>query len=123
MTVADPVLITDDEPLLGDVLRLAAAAGVSVEVLRRPDPALRCWAAAPAVLVGADQAASLAALGPPRRSDVHVLSVGSAADGLYRTAVDLGAGSVLELPAPDDWLVELLTDVGDGAGRTAVTVG
>src|SRR5688572_8453481 len=30
MTVADPVLITDDDALLGDVLRLAAAAGVAV---------------------------------------------------------------------------------------------
>ena len=123
MTVADPVLITDDDALLGDVLRLAAAAGVAVEVLRQPDPGLRSWVAAPTVLVGADQAASLAALAPPRRGDVHVLSLGRAADGLFRAAVDVGAGSVLELPAADEWLVELLTDVGDGAGRTAVTVG
>ena len=123
MTAVDPLLITDDEALVGDVLRLAAAAGVSVEVLRRPDPGLRCWVAAPAVLVGADQAASLAALEPPRRGDVHVVSLGAAADGLFRAAVDVGAGSVLELPAADDWLVELLTDIGDGAGRTAVTVG
>lgn len=123
MTVADPVLITDDEALLGDVLRLAAAAGVSLEVLRRPDPGLGAWVTAPAVLVGADQAASLAALGPPRRSDVHLLSVGAAADALFRLAVDVGAGTVLELPAADDWLVELLTDVGEGGGRSALTVG
>jgi secretion/DNA translocation related CpaE-like protein len=123
MTAVDPVLITDDEALLGGVLRLAAAAGVAVEVLRRPDPGLRSWVAAPAVLVGADQAACLAALGPPRRGGVHVLSLGSAADGLFRAAVDVGAGSVLELPEADDRLVEMLTDVGDGGGRTAVTVG
>ena len=122
MTDADPVLITDDEALLGDVLRLAAAAGVGVDVQRRPDPGLLSWTTAPAVLVGADQVASLAALDPPRRGDVHVLSLGGAADALFRAAVGVGAGSVLELPAADDWLVELLTDVGDGVGRSATTV-
>jgi secretion/DNA translocation related CpaE-like protein len=122
MAVSEPLLITDDDALLGDVLRLAAAAGVAVDVLRHPDPALRSWVAAPAVLVGADQAASLAALGPPRREAVHLLSLGAAEDRLFRVAVDVGAGSVLELPAADDWLVELLADVGEGGGRTAVTV-
>jgi secretion/DNA translocation related CpaE-like protein len=119
----DPLLITGDEVLVADVLRLAAGAGVSVEVLPRADLGLRSWAAAPAVLVGADQAAALGALAPPRRSDVHMLSLGDAAEALFRAAVDVGAGSVLELPAAEDWLVELLADVGDGAGRTATTVG
>src|SRR4051794_31857711 len=34
MTASEPVLITDDEALLGDVLRLAAAAGVTLDVQR-----------------------------------------------------------------------------------------
>ena len=122
MDVAEPVLITDDEALLGDVLRLAAAAGVSLQVLRRPDPGLRSWHVAPAVLVGGDQADALAALAPPRREQVHVVSLGGAPDALFRAALEAGAASVLELPAADDWLIELLTDVGDGAGRSAVTV-
>ena len=84
---------------------------------RARTPALRSWGAAPAVLVGADQAAALAALGPPRRGQVHVLSLGSAARrAVPRRGRRRGAASVLELPAADDWLVELLTDVGDGGG-------
>lgn len=120
---ADPVLITDDEALLGSVLRLSAAAGVTLEVLRRPDPGLGHWSTAPAVLVGADLAPAMAALSPPRRGDVHVVAVGPAVDGLFRAAVEVGAGSVLELPAAEGWLAELLADVGDGSGRAAVVLG
>lgn len=122
MAAPDPVLITDDEALLGDVLRLAAAAGVALDVLRRPEPGLRAWSGAPAVLVGADQTAAVAALAPPRRGQVHVLAPGVAADSLFRQAVAVGAASVCELPAASDWLVALLSDVAEGSGRAAVTV-
>jgi secretion/DNA translocation related CpaE-like protein len=121
-TGAEPVIITDDDALLEEVQRLSAAAGVVTEVVRRAEAGLRSWHAAAAVLVGADQAGAVAALGPPRRGQVHVLCLGSAADQAFRAAVDVGAESVLELPAADDWLVELLTDAGDGGGRPAVTV-
>ena len=122
MAAPDPLLITDDETLLGDVLRLAAAAGVTPEVLRRPDPGLGSWAGAPAVLVGADQVAALASHAPPRRGQVHVLCGGQAVDSVFRLAVAVGAASVLELPAESDSLVALLSDVGEGSGRSAVTV-
>ena len=122
-TAAGPVIITDDDALVDEVQRLSAAAGVATEVLRRPDAALRAWHVAPAVLVGVDQAAAVAGLALPRRAQVHVLCLGGAADHSFRAAVEVGAESVLELPAADEWIVELLTDVGDGGGRPAVTVG
>lgn len=122
MTAFPPLLITGDDVLAGGVLRLAAAAGVTVDVVPRPDTGLKDWTAAAVVLVGADQAAATAAAGPPRRDQVHLVAVGSCPDALFRAAVDFGAASVLELPAADAWLVELLTDIGDGVRGEATTV-
>ena len=118
-----PLLITDDDALAGDVLRLAAAAGVPIDVERRADAQLGSWATAPVVLVGADRAASVARHRPPWRGEVHLLARGDAEDGLFRVAMDVGARSVLELPAADRGVVELLADAGDGARPPAVTVG
>jgi secretion/DNA translocation related CpaE-like protein len=123
MTAGDPLLVSADDPLVSAVLRLAAAAGVAVEVVTDAAAAMRSWGTAAAVLVGADQAPATAACGPPRRDQVHLLSVDAAPDRLFRTGVDLGAASVLELPAAEAWLVELLADLADGSRRTAITVG
>jgi secretion/DNA translocation related CpaE-like protein len=117
MTSPPVLLTTTDDLLLDDVLRLAAAAGTEVEVAHDPGAALRAWQGAAAVLVGGDQAGRLARLRPPRRDHVHVVGRGAAADALYREALACGARDVLELPADDAWLVELLTDLGDLAGR------
>lgn len=117
------LLLTRDDALLDDVLRLAAAAGVPLDVAHDPATALRSWSAAPVVLVGADQAGVLGGYQPPRRDEVHVLGRGPVADPLYRAALSLGARDVVELPAADAWLVELLTDAVEGAGSGGWTVG
>jgi secretion/DNA translocation related CpaE-like protein len=121
-TVA-PLVVTDDDLLLGELVRLAAAAGVSPEVARASAPALRSWATAPLVLVGADRAPDLARSRPPRRARVHVVGRGALPDELFRDALAIGAESVAALPDSESWLVETLTDVGDGAGPAGVTVG
>lgn len=118
-----PALVSDDELLVSGVLRLAAAAGVAVDVARDVATALRRWPAAPLVLVGADLAAALADTAPPRRSGVHVLGHERLPDALFRHALGLGAQSVAALPASETWLVELLTDIGDGAATPGVTIG
>jgi secretion/DNA translocation related CpaE-like protein len=123
MTDAPPLLVTADERLLDDILRLAAAAGVNLDVAHDSVSALRGWPAASLVLVGSDQAAPVAARLPPRRAEVHVVGRSPVGDGLFRDAVALGARDVVELPAAEGWLVELLTDVSDGGVRTACTVG
>jgi secretion/DNA translocation related CpaE-like protein len=117
-----PQLVTADATVAGAVLRLAAGAGVPLDVVADPEAAVRAWATAPLVLVGADSGSALATVAPLRRDGVNVVAVGDADDGLFRTALALGAGAVLELPAADRWLVDLLADVGDGARRSAVTV-
>ncbi|MGZ4640456.1 MAG: septum site-determining protein Ssd, partial [Actinomycetes bacterium] len=122
-TASPPLLVTDDDLLLADLVRLAAAAGVTPQVARETADALRAWAAAPLVLVGADRAGDLARCRPPRRARVHVLGRGELPDQLFREALAVGAESVAALPRSESWLVETLTDVGDGAGATGLTVG
>ena len=122
MTGCTALLVTSDELLAGEVLRLAAAAGALLEVLPGLGHGSGRWTAAEAVLVGGDQVDAVAAVGPPRREQVHVVSLGSARDALFRSALDLGASSVLELPVAERWLVELLSDVADGVRDPAVAV-
>jgi secretion/DNA translocation related CpaE-like protein len=123
MTSHPALLITRDELLLDDLLRLAAAAGTTLDVAHDTTAALRSWVSASVVLLGADQADALAVQRPPRRDHVHVVGHGPVADGLFRSALASGATDVVELPAADAWLVELLTDAADGAARPALTVG
>jgi secretion/DNA translocation related CpaE-like protein len=118
-----PLLVTDDELLLADLVRLAAAAGVAPEVARDTTAALRSWSSSPLVLVGADRAADLARGRLPRRAGVHVIGRGVLADESFRHALAIGAESVAGLPTSESWLVEVLTDVGDGGGPTGVTIG
>lgn len=110
------LLATCDDDLLGDVLRLAAAAGSPIDVAHDPDAALRAWSAAPVVLVGADEVARIGVRRPPRREGVHVVGHGPLPDGVFRHALEIGARDVVELPAADTWLVEVLADAADGAG-------
>ena len=123
MDVSAPIIVSADPLLLGDLHRLCAAAGVVPEVVHGPEQALRHWAGAPVILVGADSAAAVAASSPPRRPRVHVLGRGPVPDGLFRDALGLGAETVAALPASETWLVELLTDVGDGGAAPGVTIG
>ena len=123
MDVIAPLLVSSDPLLVADVQRLSAAAGVVPEVVGDPAQAMRLWASAPLVLVGADSAAVLAAACPPRRPRVHVLGRAPVGDAMFRDALGVGAESVTGLPASETWLVELLTDIGDGAVAPGVTIG
>jgi secretion/DNA translocation related CpaE-like protein len=124
MTVPPPaLLVTRDELLLEDLLRLSAAAGTTLDVAHDTTSALRAWPSASLVLVGADQAAVVADQRPPRRDDVHVVGHGPLDDAVFRSALASGAVDVVELPAADAWVVELLTDAVDGGASPARTIG
>lgn len=118
-----PLLVTRDDTLLDELLRLAAAAGVTPEVAPDVGVALRSWTAAPLVLLGGDLAAEMARLSPPRRAALHLVSWGTSPDELFRTALELGAESVTDLPRSDGWLVETLTDLGDERPARGLTIG
>jgi secretion/DNA translocation related CpaE-like protein len=123
MDVTAPLLVSADPLLVADVHRLCAAAGVVPEVVRDPAHAIRLWASAPVVLVGSDVATALSAASPPRRQRVHVLGRSPVGDTMFRDALGVGAETVAGLPASETWLVELLTDVGDGGAAPGVTIG
>ena len=117
------LVITADDLLLDELLRLAAAAGLTPEVTGDLSSALRAWSRAPAVIVGADLLAGLSRMGPPRRAGVHVAGWGTAGEELFRAALAIGAEQVVELPEGGPWLTAVLTDVGDDAGAGGLTVG
>jgi secretion/DNA translocation related CpaE-like protein len=121
--MSNPMFVTDDEALLDELLRLAAAAGVTPDVARDGVGGLRGWSAASLVLVGADQARAMARTSPPRREKVHVVAWGQVPDDLFRVAVAVGAESVAALPGSEAWLVEELTDLGDQRTGRGLTVG
>jgi secretion/DNA translocation related CpaE-like protein len=123
MEAAAPLLVSTDPLLVADVQRLAAAAGVTPDVAGDAGAALRLWPSAPVVLVGAETAPALADVRPPRRSRVHVLCRTPAGDTVFREALGVGAETVAGLPESEAWLVEMLTDVGDGAAAPGVTIG
>jgi secretion/DNA translocation related CpaE-like protein len=86
---------------------------------------MRGWASAAVVLVGVDDVDSVARQRPARRAGVHVVGPGPADDSVFRSALAIGATEVVELPASEAWLVELLTDLSDRATgrRTSRMVG
>jgi len=118
-----PLLVTADETLLDELLRLSAAAGTTPDVAHDVSGALRGWAKAPLVLVGADLAEPLARAAPARRDAVFVVLLGPSPDGVFATALAVGAESVAELPRSEGWLVERLTDVVDTGPARGLTVG
>ncbi|NUS15294.1 MAG: septum formation initiator [Streptomyces sp.] len=116
-----PLIVTEDECLLDDLLRLCAAAGSEPEVVFGAPPRAPSWEGAPLVLVGVEAAPRVR--GAARRKGV--LLVGRDPDDaeVWRTAHDIGADHVLLLPDAEPWLVDRLADVAEGVGRPALTVG
>ncbi|CUR60569.1 Septum site determining protein [metagenome] len=116
-----PLIVTRDDVLLEELLRLCAAAGVVPEVAVDAHAALRSWSGPPLVLLGSDVVADLAALTPQRRDGVHVVASADAAPDLLRLALRLGAETVAELPRAEAQVIEALSDLGERA--PALTVG
>ncbi len=123
MDASPPLLVSADPVLVADVQRLCAAAGVVADVVHDSAQALRLWSSASLVLVGSDCASVLATCAPPRRHRVHVLGHAPLGDWLFRDALGVGAETVSGLPTSETWLVELLTDVGDGGADPGLTIG
>lgn len=101
-----PLLVTGDQRLLEDLLRLAAAAGVEPEVAVDPAAARGRYPGAPLVLLGADQAAACQRARLPRRGDVVVVAHGPCTADPWAAAEQLGAAHVALLPEAETWLVD-----------------
>ncbi|MFD8936254.1 septum site-determining protein Ssd [Streptomyces sp. NPDC059578] len=115
-----PLVLTEDPALLDDLLRLCAAAGARAEVRPGPPEPAR-WDSAPLVLVGPDAVPRLRAT--TRRRHVVLVSRAPADPERWRHAVEIGADHALVLPDGEEWLVDRIADVAEGADRPALTVG
>lgn len=101
-----PLVVTADPDLLDDLLRLAAAGGTDVDVAADPAAARPRFAAAPLVLIGADQARPCLQARLPRRSRVVLVGHGPAVDAVWQVAELIGAAHVAVLPTAEPWLVD-----------------
>lgn len=113
-----PLVVSRDESLLEDVLRIAAATGAEVEVVPDAVAARARWPVAPSVLVGSDLAGQCARAAFARRGGVVVLDRNEPTGEIWRHAVALGAEQVLTIPVAESALVEILRGGGDPSTRT-----
>jgi secretion/DNA translocation related CpaE-like protein len=118
-----PLVITDSQTLLDDLLRLADIAGTTIDAVVDAHLARRYWADAPLVVVGPDAARGCVAAALPHRQGV-VLVGGDMDDGsIWDLATAIGAEHVIFLPDAEIWLVDLFTCVGTPHRRHATVIG
>ncbi|HEU0213933.1 MAG TPA: septum site-determining protein Ssd [Jiangellaceae bacterium] len=120
---ARPLLVTADDGLLDDLLRLATAAGVEVDVAADAGSARARWCAASIVVVGDDQTAAIAAAGPGRRRGVIVVGLDLDDADVWRRAVAVGADDVVFLPDSEPWLADRFADAAESGGRDGAVIG
>lgn len=121
---ATVLILTENDDLLEDLLRLCAAAGAEAEVVHGgPVPAAR-WERAPLILAVDDWAAGTAGVPPPSRRP-GVLMVARDLDDrvVWTRGVALGAELVLHLPDDERVLADRIADAVEGRSRPALTVG
>lgn len=117
-----PLAITDDQELLDDLLRMAAAAGVELDVAHVAAHARPYWSCAPLVVVGGDLADDLAATGPSPRQNVLLVTRELDDPAMWRRCVAIGAKAVLELPEAERLLVDELGEAVEPAARAGNVV-
>jgi secretion/DNA translocation related CpaE-like protein len=116
-----PLLVTADDDLLEDLLRLAAAGGCELEVAPDPAAARSRYPGAPLVLIGMDQASAAVRAALPRRPRlVLVTSSSGYQEDPWQIAEALGAEHVAILPAAEGWLVERFAERLPSLGRGRV---
>lgn len=114
----DPVALIEDDEVLDEVLKLAAAAGCDVD--RVPDVAaarLR-WPSAPLLILDDAGARDCVTAGLPRRGAIVLVCVGPPSIELWERAVALRAERVVALPEGESWLVSVLADAVEEPANT-----
>ena len=119
------VVATNDPELLDRILSITAAVGIEPLVVNDAQLLRPVWATAAMVLVGADQAPRVAALGLKRRAEVYLLSDQSAPGAAHQWSMPLGA-AVVTLPDGAGWLASAIAERGaprNGTGEVICVVG
>lgn len=121
---ARPLVITTDTDVLDDIVRLASAAGVEVQVATDPAAARTPWTSAPFVMVGPDAVDRCARARLPARQDVVVVARSPDGSLPWIDAESIRAAHIAVLPAAEQWLLGRLADgVAHGRGRVLAVVG
>ncbi|WP_370345961.1 septum site-determining protein Ssd [Catenulispora sp. EB89] len=102
--------MTSDPALAEALLRVAAEAGVRIEIVPGPSAARHRWNAAPLVLVGVDQTGEVARAGLPRRPEVALIGRDLDDASVWQRGSAVGAAHVLILPDCERWLAGLLAE-------------
>lgn len=105
-----PLAVTSDPALADALLRVAAEAGVRIEIVPGPSAARHRWAAAPLVLVGVDQTGDVARAGFPHRPEVAVIGRDLDDASVWQRGSAVGAAHVLILPDCERWLASMLAE-------------
>ena len=117
-----PLAVTADAALLDELLRLAATAGVELEVADDAGAARRSWTSAPVVLVGDDLCPAVCRARLPRRPGVVLAATLSSHEDVWEWGVRIGAEHVALLPEADRWLIDRLADATESVGHEAAVV-
>src|SRR4051812_644281 len=119
-----PLVVTADPELLDELLRLAAAGGTGVEVAADPAAARARYAAAPLVVLGADQIAACLRARLPRRARVLLVGLHQLAPATWEAGHLLGCQNLLTLPTAESWLVDRFAErAGPPGGRILAVIG
>jgi secretion/DNA translocation related CpaE-like protein len=113
-----PLLLTADPDLLDDLLGMAAAVGVAVDVAVEPTACHPQWTEAPLVLLGDDIAGAANRL--DSRADVLVVSRGTPRPELSTFAAALGVQDVIGLPDGESEVLERLADTAEPSAPARV---
>jgi secretion/DNA translocation related CpaE-like protein len=115
------VVATSDPDLLDRILSITAAVGIEPLVVNDAQLLRPVWATAAMVLVGADEAPRVAALGMRRRAEVYLLTDQSAPGAAHQWSMPLGA-AVVTLPEGAGWLASAIAERGAPRNRTGEVI-
>lgn len=110
------LILTADDTLLDELLRVVAAAGGQADVSGDVGHVRARWRLAPLVLLGVDLLARAVRAGLPRRERLVVVGASPPEQAVWAQAVGVGACRVLTLPADEQAVVEAVGDVAEGGG-------
>ena len=105
-----------------ELLRLAAAAGVDVDVAPDVAAARAGWQSASCLVVAHDLLPACAGARVARRPGIVVLGGDLDDPAVWQRAVDVGAERVVFLPEAAPWLVHTLAEAAGGASRAGLVV-
>lgn len=111
-----PLIVTADDALLDDGLRLAAAAGVEMTHSREPG-SRTVWRNAPLVLLDAEQVSAVGDARMPRRPGVIMVFDREPPEAVWEQCVRVGVERSLHIRLSEVELTAMLADTGRGSAR------